>query len=60
MTGTIGALICASALELVAVHMLVGRWSNLTARILTGLTAYAMLWLLGDLQGIRIHPHGRP
>lgn len=55
--GTMGALICASALELVAVHVLVGRRSNLTVWILTGLTACAMLWLLGDLQGIRTHPH---
>jgi hypothetical protein len=42
--------------ETVGVHFLVARWSHLAAWILTGLSVYAIVWLLGDFQAMRVRP----
>lgn len=40
----------AMVVETAAVHLLVSRWSILVAWSLTGLTIYALVWLVGDLR----------
>jgi len=39
--------------ETVAVHMLVRQASPISAWILTGLSCYALLWLVGDFRALR-------
>lgn len=46
----------ALVVETAAVHLLVRMWSTTAAWILTGLSAYTMLWLLGDLHAVRLRP----
>lgn len=48
------ALGLASVVELTAVHLLLHPWSPTVAWVLTGLSAYGMVWLLGDTQAIRL------
>lgn len=50
------ALVVASIVEVVAVHLLVSRWSHLAAWILTALALYGLLWILADLRAIRLRP----
>ena len=50
------AVMLAALVELVAVHLLVGLWSATAAWILTGLSFYALVWLVGDTQAIRLRP----
>ena len=38
--------------ETAAVHMLVRQWSSTAAWILTGLSVYALVWLIGDYRAI--------
>jgi hypothetical protein len=40
----------------VAVHLLVSLWSPTAAWILTGLGIYGAVWLVGDLQAVRLRP----
>lgn len=42
--------------EAVALHLLVTSWSPLAAWLLTGLSAYGLLWLVGDYRAIRDQP----
>ncbi|MGH7566885.1 MAG: hypothetical protein ACREK2_08655 [Gemmatimonadota bacterium] len=46
------ALLFAAAAEAIAVHMLVRHWSAVAAWILTALTAYAVVWLIGDFRAL--------
>lgn len=46
----------AVVVETIGVHFLVARWSHLAAWILTGLSVYAIVWLLGDFQAMRCRP----
>jgi hypothetical protein len=59
-TGGYGAivflLIMVSAIEIVSVHLLVARASITAAWVLTGLGLYAVLWILGDFQAVRLRP----
>ena len=50
------AVMMAGTVELVAVHLLVSLWSPLVAWILTGISAYALLWVIGDSHAIRLRP----
>ena len=45
-------LLFALVAEAIAVHLLVRRWSVVAAWILTILTAYAVLWLIGDFRAL--------
>lgn len=54
--GIHAALIVASVVEVVAVHLLVSRWSDVAAWSLTALALYGLLWILADLQAIRLRP----
>ncbi|MEX2219062.1 MAG: hypothetical protein WD749_09920 [Phycisphaerales bacterium] len=52
----IAVLVPIVALETVGMHMLVSRWSVLAAWILTALSAYTMLWVLGDYRAMAMRP----
>jgi len=42
---------------MIAVHLVVYRlWSPVAAWVLTGLSIYGALWMLGDLQALRLRP----
>jgi len=49
-------LLLALAAELFPVHILIARWSEVAAWIVTALSAYGGLWLLADLQAMRLRP----
>jgi hypothetical protein len=58
------ALVLLSVPEAVLAHFLLQRWSDTAAWIVSGLHAYGLLWLLGDLQYMRhtaivLEPQGR-
>jgi hypothetical protein len=44
------------AIETVGVHLLLQKWSDLAAWIVTGLSIYSLLWIIGDFQAARLHP----
>jgi len=44
------------AAELFPVHLLVARWSDVGAWIMTALSVYGGLWFLADLQAMRLRP----
>lgn len=46
------ALIIAIAVETLAVHFFVARWSVALAWVLTGISIYSIIWLLGDCRAI--------
>lgn len=50
------ALSMAVAVEAVAVHALVARWSVAGAWVLTALSLYSVLWLVADLRATRARP----
>lgn len=43
-------------LETVALHLIVERWSLAVAWVLTALSVYSALWLIGDFHAMRLHP----
>jgi hypothetical protein len=42
--------------ELFGMHLLISLWSSVVAWIVTGLSIYAVLWLVGDAHAIRLRP----
>lgn len=50
------ALMLVTVVEIAAVHLLVALWSVTAAWILTGLGLYGAIWLVGDLQALRLRP----
>lgn len=46
-------LTIAVAAETLALHIFVSRWSHAGAWVLTGLSVYALVWLLGDFRALR-------
>lgn len=50
------ALLIGTAVELVGVHILVALWSTAAAWVLTGLSLYGILWIVGDFQALRHRP----
>lgn len=54
--GIHAALLVGSAVEIVALHLLVSRWSHGSAWVLTGLALYGTLWVLADLRAMRLRP----
>ena len=54
--GIHAALLVATVVEVVAVHLLVSRWSDVAAWALTALALYGLLWILGDLRAVRLRP----
>jgi hypothetical protein len=49
-------LIMVSAVEIVGMHLLVRLWSGTVAWLLTALGVYAVLWMAGDYQAVRLRP----
>jgi hypothetical protein len=49
-------LAMAILVETVALHVLVSQWSGIVAWILTGLSIYALVWLLGDYRAFGARP----
>jgi hypothetical protein len=45
-----------SVLELVAAHLVISHWYPTAAWVLTGLSAYSLLWLLAHGQAVRLRP----
>ena len=50
------ALLMGATVELVGVHVLVAQWSETAAWVLTGLSLYGVLWIIGDFQALRHRP----
>jgi hypothetical protein len=50
------ALLMATAVEVVAMHFLVGIWSHRVAWILTALGVYGAVWIYGDWNALRRRP----
>jgi len=49
-------LLVVLAIELFPVHLLIARWSPLAAWIVTGLSVYGAVWMIADLQAMRLRP----
>jgi hypothetical protein len=49
-------LMMVSAVEVVGLHLVVHRWSGTAAWLLSALGAYAVLWMAGDYQAVRLRP----
>jgi hypothetical protein len=54
--GVVAGLLMIVAVEVVVVHLLVAIWSSTAAWVLTALGLYSAVWLLGDLQAVRLRP----
>ena len=52
----LGILMFVLIVETFALHMIVMRWSVFAAWILTVVSLYSALWLVGDYHAIRVHP----
>lgn len=52
----LAALLIALTVEAIAVHLLVRHWSGAAAWILTILTAYGVVWLIGDFRALGRRP----
>lgn len=52
----LGTLAAVTVVEAAVVHLLVQGWSRTAAWVLTALSAYGLLWLLGFLQAVRLRP----
>ena len=53
----VAVLLFLSPAEMILVHWLVESWlGSWPAWVVTGLSAYSMLWLWGDAQAVRLHP----
>lgn len=44
-------------LETIGLHLVVQHWSDTAAWVLTALSIYSLIWLIGDYQAVRLHPH---
>jgi membrane protein YdbS with pleckstrin-like domain len=52
----LGVMIALLCVETAALHIIVLHWSRIAAIILTGLSIYSLLWLIGDFHAIRMQP----
>jgi hypothetical protein len=52
----LGIMIALLCIETAALHIIVLHWSKIAAIILTGLSIYSLLWLIGDFHAIRLQP----
>jgi hypothetical protein len=55
--GMLAMLGLAMTVETVGLHVLVSRWQPAVAWVLTTLSVFTMVWLLGDYHGLRLNPH---
>lgn len=54
--GVLVGLMLAMTVEIVPVHLLLSLWSPTAAWVLTGLSLYGFLWLIGDYRALRLRP----
>ena len=54
--GVVIGLGMAVVVEAVALHALLGQWSSTVAWILSGLSVYALVWLIGDYRALAARP----
>ncbi len=54
--GVVVALLIVLAAELAVVHLLLSLWSTTVAWVVTGLTIYGAVWIVGDYQAVRLRP----
>ncbi|HEX8358657.1 MAG TPA: hypothetical protein VF613_00960 [Longimicrobium sp.] len=54
--GLVVAVAMMSVVEGAVVHLLAARWSVAAAWTLTALSVYGVVWMVGDLQAIRLRP----
>lgn len=52
----VAGLLLALGAEIVPVHLLVALWSPTAAWVVTGLSAYAVLWIVGDYRAVCLRP----
>ncbi len=52
----LGVMIVLLCIETTAFHLIVLHWSRTVAIIMTGLSFYSLLWLIGDFNAIRLQP----
>jgi hypothetical protein len=52
----LGVMIALLCIETTAFHIIVLHWSKIFAIIMTGLSIYSLLWLIGDFNAIRLQP----
>jgi hypothetical protein len=50
------AAMIALVVETAAAHLLLRLWSPMAAWVLTGISLYTLVWLLGDLHAVRLRP----
>ncbi|MGH7542029.1 MAG: hypothetical protein ACRELC_13630, partial [Gemmatimonadota bacterium] len=50
------ALLLGIAVEVIAIHALLARWSVSVAWIATALSLYGILWIIGDLRAVQLRP----
>jgi hypothetical protein len=55
-TAIVWALLIVSACEIVGTHILVSLASSTAAWLLTAISLYGVIWILGDLQAVRLRP----
>ncbi len=55
-TAFLTAMMGVVVVETVAVHLLVRQWTPVTAWILTAISIYAAIWLIGDYHAVRLRP----
>jgi len=51
--GVVGAL---AIVETIVLHVIVAHWSHTGALVITGLSIYGMIWMLGILHAVRLAP----
>jgi hypothetical protein len=55
-TGLIVGVLMVIGIEMLAVHILVATWNVVAAWVITGVTAYSVVWIIGDLHAVRLRP----
>jgi hypothetical protein len=50
----VAVILIALAVEITPIHALIGRWSATAAWVVTGLSLYTAVWLMGDFRAIRL------
>lgn len=55
-TGMFIAFCVVLLIETVAMHFIIGLWSNVVAWVVTALSVYTLVWILGDFNAIRLQP----
>ncbi len=52
----LGTMVFLLIVETIGLHLLLMQWSRIAANIVTGLSIYGLIWLIGDFHAIRLHP----